>query len=1139
MKALAAAGRNSEALKHYQDLVAYVKTELMAEPDEETQLLVTELGRKRPSATSAGSGGTAKLVAPRSDPPPQAIQPDRAESVASMDHVRPDAPGDTRSRPEALRLDGSERRQVAVLVANLASSPSHSTSVDPEDMQALVSSFHRTVAEVVARFGGYVAPFPGDAVQVYFGYPTAHEHDALQAARAGNAIVEAVSGPAAGSRSALQARVSISTGLVVVGKNLGSEDTGARVAIGEAPAIAVQLQALAGPGEVVVSHDTRLLLGRMFNLRAINAVGLRGVPEQAWRVCGERDANRRREASEGEMPPVLVGRQEELDILLRRWDQAKLGEGRVVLISGEPGIGKSHIAESLLLRLKEDRPACLRYHCSAHQTIRPFHPYIAQLEWSARLSTASGPAQKLDRLEALISPTSTKVARDVALVAEILLLPTDERFPALTESPQQKREMALTLYLEMLQRLAAQRPVVMLFEDIHWIDPTSLDLLDRTIALIAHLPVLLIVTCRPEHQPAWVGQPHVAMLHLNRLGRRDSADIIGEVARARPLPQTVIDQIIEHTDGVPLFVKELSRHVLESAPLRDTPDGYVLDGPLRPIAIPTTLQASLTARLDRLGPARELALIGSAIGREFSYGLIAAVFDAGLSDLDAALDRLTASGLMSRRGTPPNASYVFTHALVRDAAYGMMLKDQRRRLHSKVATVLIDQFSAHTESPPEIVAHHLSEAGRISEAIDYWTKAGRSAQKQWANRECADFFGLALTALDDLPRTTAALRQAIDLRFELKNALTPMGEFDRIIEHLLEAEALTRQLDDSQRLCQFHVHMCQTLSLGGKPKEAMKFGQDARILAESLGNSRLLVEATLLLGQACFTITDYRQAELLFFNVLELLEAEPSGKPFAIPGSPEVIAPAYLAKVIAVRGDFDQGILYGEEAVRRAESVEQPYSLSVAFWCLADLHLTRGDIAPAVGLLERGLTLSRRRDLPSMAAAHSGSLGYAYALMERTGEGLPLLEQALGVFEKMNHQLGLSLFLVPLGDAYVLAGRLEQGRGLARRALKLAQESGHRSGEAGALRILAEAAALGGHLEQARQHYASALALAEKLEMRPLTARCHHGVGNVHLRMADLDKARVSLGVAGKMYREMAMWFWLEKVDSSILAFDQ
>ena len=448
-------------------------------------------------------------------------------------------------------------------------------------------------------------------------------------------------------------------------------------------------------------------------------------------------------------------------------------------------------------------------------------------------------------------------------------MPADERYPALAVSPQQKREMTLTALLDQLDGVAARGPVLIVIEDVHWIDPTSLDLLDRTVARAASLPVLLVVTVRPELRPTWVGEPHVTMLPLSRLGRRDSAGIIAGVAKDKALPDAVVEQILAHTDGVPLFVEELTSTLLESGLLRETPDRYVLDGPLPPLAIPTTLQASLVARLDRLASPKDVAQIGAVIGREFSHELVAAVSALPPIELEAALERLTASGLISRRGTPPDATYAFKHALVQDAAYATMLKSRRRQLHASIAKVLVERFATMAESQPEVAAQHFAEAGLASEAINYWVKAGRLAQARWANREAVTSFEQALHLLEALPQTRERLEQAIDLRFDLRTALFQLGEFGRIVGYLREAEALAKTLNDQRRLGQMSVYM-MSHSLWNHRGSA----GSARIRRERPGHCRvagdvpLQVTGNLHLGAACLGTGDYQRAETLVRRVL-------------------------------------------------------------------------------------------------------------------------------------------------------------------------------------------------------------------------------------------------------------------------------
>ena len=474
--------------------------------------------------------------------------------------------------------------------------------LDPEEMSERIAPFHKVVADVAARFGGFVAQYQGHGVHVYFGYPAAHEHDAEQAVRAGLALLDAVGRLEASSGVTFRTRAGIATGLVVVGEQLGTGNAQQHIAIGDAPNLAARLEAVAAPGEIVLAASTRRLVGGMFDCHALGTDELKGLPPsvEAWRVRGETvGVSRFKARRAGVALSPLVGRQEEMELLLRRWHQAKAGEGRVVLLSGEPGIGKSRIAETVLTRLKGELHAGLRYFCSPHHTQSPLYPFIAQLERAASFEAGSSVREKLDKLHALFKPTARNVPQDLALIAELLGVPLDERYSMVDVSPQQKREMVFSAVLHQLEGLAAQGPVLIVYEDAHWIDPTSLDLLDRTVAHVANLPVLMVITFRPEFQPAWVGQPHVTMLPLSRLGRGDSARMLSRLTNGKALPDAVAQHVLAHTDGVPLFIEELTSMLLESGFLRETGDRYALDGPLPPLAIPTTLQASLVARLDR------------------------------------------------------------------------------------------------------------------------------------------------------------------------------------------------------------------------------------------------------------------------------------------------------------------------------------------------------------------------------------------------------------------------------------------------------------------------------------------------------------------------------------------------------------
>jgi class 3 adenylate cyclase/DNA-binding SARP family transcriptional activator len=973
VRTLAAAGRKAEALKHYQDLVALLKRELNAEPDAATRSLAVELRSAEPPTVE-------KIAEPKLD-----IDQD---AKSALNAGRPPPPIDAPSSAVSTRSAEPERRQLTIMACRMAGEP-QSANLDPEDFRERIGTFQQRVADVAARFDGVVAQHQGDSVLVYFGYPAAHEHDAEQAVRAGLALVNLVGMLNTGLDAPPQASVGIATGLVVIGEQVGTGETGQRLAIGEAPTLAAKLQAVATPGEVVIAASTRRLVGRMFDCRALGTAEFKGLPPsaEAWQVCGEAAGVSRFEARRTGALTPLVGRQEEIELLLRRWDQAKRGEGRVVLLSGEPGIGKSRIAEGLLARLESEPHVRLRYFCSPHHTHSSLHPSIAQLERAAKFDPGSSASEKLDKLEALLKPTTRNAPQDLALIADLLSMPTEGRYPALAVSPQQKREMTLTALLGQLNGIAAQNPVLIVFEDAQWIDPTSLDLLDRTVGRVADLPVLLVVTVRPELQPTWVGQPHVTMLHLNRLGRRDSAGIIAGVTKDKSLPDAVVEQVLAHTDGVPLFIEELTSTLIESGLLRETPDRYVLDGPLPPLAIPTTLQDSLVARLDRLASPKDVAQIGAAIGREFSHELIAAVAALAPMDLDAALGRLMASGLISRRGTPPDATYSFKHALVQDAAYATMLKSRRRQLHASIAKVLVERFPAIAENLPEVVAHHFTEAGLASPAVGYLVKAGRLAYGRWANREAVQFFEQALHHLKALPETRETMQLAIDVRFDLKTSLFPLGEFQRIVGFLREAERHARTLDDQSRLGQVSVHMCHILWNSGHPTEALPFGQTAQAIAESLGDVPLQVTGNLYFGVACRATGDFRQAEELLRKVLQWLEGDRSRERFGQTAFPAVASLGHLTWMFADQGRFEEGIAHGQEGLHVAEALDHPYSVAWACWVLALLHIARGERSHAVELLERGAALSREWNLTFFSLLTTGGLGYVYALLGRVSEG--------------------------------------------------------------------------------------------------------------------------------------------------------
>jgi class 3 adenylate cyclase len=637
----------------------------------------------------------------------------------------------------------AERRQLTVMFCDLVNSTVLSARLDPEDMREVLRVYHNGCARVINRFEGFLAKYMGDGVLVYFGYPHAHEDDAERAVRAGLALVETIGAtalPLPGELK-LQIRVGIATGLVVVGDLIGSGAAQEEAVVGETPNLAARLQGMAAPNSVVIAADTRRLTGELFEYCDLGPATLKGFadPVRAWQVVGPSTIESRFEALHAASTTTpLIGRDEELDLMMRRWQQAKEGDGRVVLLSGEPGIGKSRVTEAIEERLSGEPHFRLRFFCSPYHGETALHPIVRQLEHAAGFKRDDNAERRLAKLEAILAPSTKDTRQATALLADLLSIGGD-RYPPPNLNPQRRKEEILEVLFAQVVGLSAHQPVLMIFEDVHWIDPISLELLGLTVERIPSLRVLLVITLRPEFQSPWTGDAHVTTLELNRLGRRHGAELVKRLTGNKQLPSAILDQITAHADGVPLFVEELTKAVLESGLLTDAGDRYVLTGPVPPLAIPTTLHASLMARLDRLAPIREVAQIGAAIGREFSYELLAALIPLPEGALQEAVDRLVHSELVFCRGRPPGATYTFKHALIRDAAYATLLRSRRQELHARIAKVLEDRFPETVELHPEILAHHWSQAGLVEKAAVYvgktWLHAdGYQRRKQRLGR---------------------------------------------------------------------------------------------------------------------------------------------------------------------------------------------------------------------------------------------------------------------------------------------------------------------------------------------------------------------------------------------------------------------
>ena len=666
---------------------------------------------------------------------------DRKRFIKAVESLRDSSPriagtGTEHSpAPSNPSVPAEERRHLTVMICDLVDSTALSARLDPEDMRAVMDAYHASCARITLFYDGFLADFRGDGILAVFGYPRAHEDDADRTVRAALDISAAVARLRTPAGAPLSVRTGIATGLVVVRSFGGQGALREHSVVGDTPNVAARLQALVAPGTVVVAGSTRRLLGDRFRLRDLGRHEVKGIadPVAAFAVEGIAVAESRFEAGHPAGLENLIDREKEIDFLLERRALAWKGEGQIVLISGEAGIGKSRLVAALAERIENEPHTILRYQCSPHYANSTLYPIIAQLERAAGFKADDSNEQRLDKLEALLAKSATQGRDTAPLLAALLSMPFGDRFPRLALNPAQQRRRTLAALLDQFENLARQKPILLLFEDAHWADATSLELLDFAIERIGRLPVLALFTLRPEFEPPWAGLPNVSTLTLGRLDPDQVESIVMQMTQGGALPGEVMKEIVAKTDGNPLFVEELTKAVLESGILIRDADHYRLSGPLPPLAIPATLQDSLMARLDRLQPVRDIAQVASAVGREFSYALIREIVALDETALRYALIKLEQAGLLFRRGEPPDAVYSFKHALVRDAAYETLLKSRRQVLHGQIARAIEAKFPEIAVSQPEIVAHHFTEAGLAELAIGYWLKAGNLALSRSAN----------------------------------------------------------------------------------------------------------------------------------------------------------------------------------------------------------------------------------------------------------------------------------------------------------------------------------------------------------------------------------------------------------------------
>lgn len=966
--------------------------------------------------------------------------------------------------PSALPLQGekpeAERRQLTVMFCDLVGSTALSAQLDPEDLREVVRTYQDACAVVISRFDGHIAQYLGDGLLVYFGYPRAHEDDAQRAVQAGLGILTEIqrlntqSLLPTGIPLPLRVRIGIHTGLVVVGEMGGGDKRDPMAVVGETPNIAARLQGIADPDTVVISATTHRLTEGYFECLDLGSHTVKGIstPLPVYRVLSGSGRQSRLEvaASTGLIP--LVGREKEVGLLLERWEQVKEGMGQVVLLSGEAGIGKSRLVQALSEQVTQEGFVKVECRCSPYYQDSAFYPVVEHLQRLLRFRREDSPEEKLRKLEKTLerrggfgSHSSLSLQEAVSLMASLLSLPLPERYPPLSLSPQRQKQKILEVLLAWILKEAEQWPVLLIMEDLHWIDPTTLELLGLLLEQAPASRICVLLTFRPDFSPPWAVRAHVSRITLGRLTHRQVKTMVEKIAGGQALPTEVLQQVIAKTDGVPLFVEELTKMVLESGLLRAQEGRYELTGPLPPLAIPTTLQDSLMARLDRLATVKEVAQLGATVGREFSYELLKAISPLDETHLQNGLAQLVEAELLYQRGFPPQTVYLFKHALIQETAYQSLLKSRRQQYHQKVAQVLEERFPETVSTEPELLAHHYTEAGLKRQAVTYWQKAGQRAVHRSANTEAIRHLTKGLDLLKTLPDTPERAQLELGLQITLGAPLTATKGYAAVEvgQVYTRARELCQQVGETPQLIPVLFGLWRFYLQRAELQTARELAEQCLSVAQHVSDAARLLRAHTTLGVTLFYLGELVSAREHFEQGIALYSPQLQRRRPSVQ-DPMVACLSYAAWTLWHLGYPDQALQRSQQAVALAEELSHPYSLAMALFFAAELHLWRREVQLTKELAEAAITLSSEREFRFWLAQCTCLRGWALVEQGEREEGIGHLREGLAAYQATGATLGPPYYVALLAEGYGRIGQAREGLSLLGEALAEVEKSGER-----------------------------------------------------------------------------------------------
>jgi class 3 adenylate cyclase/tetratricopeptide (TPR) repeat protein len=1034
-------------------------------------------------------------------------------------------------------LEG-ERKQVTVLFADLKGSMELLADRDPEEAGKLLDPVLEHMMEAVHRYEGTVNQVMGDGIMALFGAPLAHEGHAVRACYAALRMQESVKRYAQEARRShgieVQIRVGLNSGEVVV-RSISSDLRMDYTAIGQTAHLAARMEQLAPPGSIRITAETLKLAEGYVQVAPLGAVPVKGLPEliEVYEVTGAGPARSRLHAAASRGLTRFVGRDSEVQQLRQALEQAQSGRGQVAAVVGEPGVGKSRLFHEFIHSHRMDGWLVVQSGSVSYGRATSYLPVIDLLKAYFKVHDRDDQRQIREKLIGKLLALDR--ALEPLLPAFLALLDVPVEDPEWRDlDPPQRRQRTLDAVTRLLLRESQLQPLCLVFEDLHWIDGETQTVLDTLVDSIPSAPILLMVNYRPEYGNDWGGKTHHRQLRIDPLSAESAGELLRSLLGSGADLELLTPRLIDWTDGNPFFLEESVKTLVETGVLTGEHGGYRLARPLDDVVVPPTVQAVLAARIDRLAPEdKHLLQSAAVVGKDVPLDVLQAIGELPEDELRQRLARLQSADFLYETILFPDLEYTFRHALTHEVAYGSLLHGRRRALHASILEAIERLHAGRLDNHVERLAHHALHAQTWAKALAYFRQAAAKAVARSAHREAAAFLGQALLALGHLPEGRERIEHAIDLRFDLRSSLHPLGEFGRILEYLREAEALAETLDDPRRLGRASAYITQYFWWMGDPDRAITSGQRALAIAAMTGDLALEVLANFSLGVVYHSLGEYGQAMEVLERGVESVQGELARERFGLAGPPSVFFRIWLIQCHVERGEFAAGLRRGEEGLRLAEAVDHPFSLIQACYGLGFLYVRKGELHRAVPVLERGLVLCQQWNIPIWFPRIASALGYAYALSGRGADGLPLLERAVEVASSKRILFGHSLALSWLSEAYLVGGRRDDAIALGGRALALPREHKERGYEAWAFRLLGEIASRGdpSEAELAEDRYRQALALAEALGMRPLVAHCHLGLGRLYRRAGRAPDAGPHLSAATALFRDAEMPAWAEEVE--------